>query len=69
MPTNSFAGEIIRIKKKKDTNRDRYEYSVRYLDADSTSLKKKLMARKYGGNTEAERSEDGLQVTLIKKNR
>ena len=69
LPTNSFAGEIIRIKKKKDTNRDRYEYSVRYLDAGSKDLKAKLLARKYGGKAKTERSEEGLKVTLIKANR
>lgn len=69
IPTNAMGGEIIRIKKVKKQNRDRYEYNVTYLEAGSQSLKAKLLARKYGGNVESERSEDGLQVRLIKQNR
>ena len=68
MPTNAMGGEIIRIKKKKKENRNRYNYSVTYNDANSESLKAKMLARKYGGKHKAtaERSEDGLQVKLIK---
>ena len=71
MPTNAFGGEIIRIKKKKNNDRNRYTYTVKYHDAGSESLKAKIMARKYGGDTKAtaERSEDGLQVKLIKVKR
>ena len=67
VPSTAFGGEIIRIKKNKKQNRNRYTYSVTYHDAQSDSLKAKLMDRKYGSKTaKAERSEDGLQVKLIK---